>query len=64
VHFVDDELDHGAIILQKAVEVKDDDTAETLSARILEHEHSLYVEAVAHIATGKIKIQDRRVFLK
>jgi phosphoribosylglycinamide formyltransferase 1 len=64
VHFVDDELDHGAIILQKSVEVKDDDTAETLSARILEHEHALYVEAVARIAAGKIEIQGRRVRCK
>jgi phosphoribosylglycinamide formyltransferase 1 len=64
VHFVDDELDHGAIILQKAVEVKDDDTPETLSARILEHEHALYVEAVARIATGKIEIHSRRVVSK
>jgi phosphoribosylglycinamide formyltransferase 1 len=64
VHFVDDELDHGAIILQKAVEVKDDDTPETLSARILEHEHALYVEAVARIATGKIEIHGRRVVSK
>lgn len=64
VHFVDDELDHGAIILQKAVEVKDYDTAETLSARILEHEHALYVEAIAKIASGKIEIQGRRVISK
>ena len=41
VHFVDEDLDHGAIILQKAVEVADDDTAESLSKRILEHELSL-----------------------
>ena len=61
VHFVDDELDHGAIILQKAVEVKDHDTAETLSARILEHEHVLYVEAIARIAAGEIEIRGRRV---
>ena len=64
VHFVDDDLDHGAIILQKAVEVKDEDTAETLSARILEHEHALYVEAVKLIAEGKVKIDGRRVLIK
>lgn len=52
VHFVDEELDHGEIILQKEVEVKNDDTAETLSARILEHEHALYVEAVKKIVSG------------
>jgi phosphoribosylglycinamide formyltransferase 1 len=50
VHFVDEGLDSGAIILQKAVEVNNDDTAETLSARILEHEHQLYVDAVKLIA--------------
>jgi phosphoribosylglycinamide formyltransferase-1 len=49
VHFVDEELDHGAIIAQKVVEVKDDDTAETLSARILEQEHQLYVKAIGKI---------------
>lgn len=59
VHFVDDELDHGAIILQKAVKVKDNDTAETLSARILEHEHALYVEAVAQVVAGNIEIKGR-----
>ncbi|MCA1637900.1 MAG: phosphoribosylglycinamide formyltransferase [Acidobacteria bacterium] len=42
VHFVDESLDNGAIIAQKVVEVKNDDTPETLSARILEHEHRLY----------------------
>jgi len=61
VHYVDEDLDHGAIILQKAVEVKDDDTAESLAARILEYEHALYVEAVKKIAEGKIEIVGRRV---
>jgi phosphoribosylglycinamide formyltransferase-1 len=61
VHFVDDELDHGAIILQKAVEVSDDDTAESLSAKILEHEHALYVEALKLIAERKIEIVGRRI---
>jgi len=61
VHFVDEALDHGAIILQKAVEVKDDDTAESLAARILEYEHALYIEAVKKIAEGKIEIVGRRV---
>lgn len=64
VHFVDEDLDHGAIILQKAVEVKDNDTAESLSTRILEHEHALYVEALKKIAEGKIKIHGRRVIEK
>ena len=63
VHFVDVALDHGAIIAQKTVEVKDDDTAESLAARILEHEHALYIESVKRIAEGKIKIVGRRVGL-
>ncbi len=61
VHFVDESLDNGAIILQKAVEVKDDDTTETLSARILEQEHALYVKAIKLIVEGKYKIVERRV---
>jgi phosphoribosylglycinamide formyltransferase 1 len=64
VHFVDEDLDHGAIILQKAVEVRDDDTAETLSARILEFEHALYVEALKKIVEGKIEIAGRRIIEK
>lgn len=61
VHFVDEDLDAGPIILQRTVEVKDDDTAETLSSRILEIEHETYIEAVKRIAAGKIKIEGRRV---
>lgn len=61
VHFVDEELDAGPIILQKTVEVLDDDTADTLAARILEVEHRAYVEAVRRIAAGEIMILGRRV---
>ena len=61
VHFVDEHLDHGAIILQKAVPVKDDDTAETLSERILEDEHALYIKAITQLVTGKVEIDGRRV---
>ena len=61
VHFVDDRLDHGAIILQKAVEVADTDTAEILSAKILEHEHALYVEALKRIVQGNYRIVGRKV---
>jgi len=61
VHFVDEDLDHGAIILQKAVEVSDGDTAENLAAKILEHEHALYVEAIKKIVEGRIKTIGRRV---
>ena len=49
VHFVDEDLDSGEIILQKAVEVRDDDTAESLAARILDVEHIAYVEAIRKI---------------
>ena len=63
VHFVDDQLDHGAIILQKAVEVADGDTAESLSAKILKHEHALYIEAIKQIAEGNIKVVGRKVKL-
>ncbi|MEP7147321.1 MAG: phosphoribosylglycinamide formyltransferase [Acidobacteriota bacterium] len=52
VHFVNEELDAGPRILQRAVEVKGDDTADTLSARILEQEHKAYVEAVARLAAN------------
>jgi phosphoribosylglycinamide formyltransferase 1 len=60
VHFVDEELDHGPIILQRVVEVKDDDTAETLSARILEQEHAAYIEAVRSVVSGRLSIEGRR----
>ena len=49
VHFVNEHLDAGPIILQRAVEVRDDDTVETLSARILEHEHAAYVDAIRRL---------------
>ena len=49
VHYVDEHLDNGPVILQKKVEVQDDDTVESLSARILEQEHRLYVAAVRKI---------------
>ncbi len=61
VHFVDENLDHGAIIAQKIVEVENFDTTETLSARILLHEHALYVESIKRIVQGKIKIVGRTV---
>lgn len=63
VHFVDEDLDAGPIILQRVVEVRDDDTAETLSARILEQEHAAYVEAVRLVATGRLRIEGRRTIL-
>jgi phosphoribosylglycinamide formyltransferase-1 len=51
VHFVDEHLDNGPVILQKEVRVLDDDTVETLSARILEQEHKIYIEAVRGLLT-------------
>jgi phosphoribosylglycinamide formyltransferase-1 len=64
VHFVDEGLDSGAIIKQKVVPVLDSDTVETLTARILAEEHALYVEAVAQIANGNLKIDGRRITTK
>jgi phosphoribosylglycinamide formyltransferase-1 len=63
VHFVDERVDHGVIILQRAVEVLDHDTPETLSARILLEEHRAYPEAIARVLSGDYTIQNRR-FLK
>jgi phosphoribosylglycinamide formyltransferase-1 len=60
VHFVDEAVDHGVIILQKSIPVKDDDTAETLSARILQQEHAAYPEAIARVLSGQYAISDRR----
>ena len=60
VHFVDEAVDHGVIILQRAVPVEDDDTAETLSARILEQEHLAYPEAIARVVSGGYRILGRR----
>lgn len=61
VHFVDEGLDSGAIIAQKVVPVLNDDTIETLSARILEQEHQLYVEAVSLIVQRNYHLKGRRV---
>jgi phosphoribosylglycinamide formyltransferase-1 len=61
VHFVDETLDGGAIIAQRAVAVEDDDTPATLAARILNEEHKLYVEAVALIIGGDYRVEGRRV---
>jgi len=61
VHFVDENLDAGPIVLQSVVPVKDDDTEDTLSARILQEEHKIYSEAVRIILEGRYKIEGRRV---
>lgn len=61
VHFVDADLDHGAIILQKTVPVLDTDDEHTLAARILEQEHIAYSEAIRIVLEGKYRIEERRV---
>ena len=61
VHFVDENLDCGAIILQRCVEVKDDDTDETLADRILEQEHKIYPEAVKLFVENRLRIEGRKV---
>jgi phosphoribosylglycinamide formyltransferase-1 len=61
VHFVDDELDHGPIVLQASVPVEDDDTVASLSARILVQEHLIYPQALALLASGRLEIEGRRV---
>ena len=61
VHFVDEGMDSGPVILQKAVPVLEEDDEESLSARILEQEHQLYPEAVSMFCEGRLKVEGRRV---
>jgi len=61
VHFVDEELDHGAIIVQKTVPVVDEDDEHTLAHRILEQEHIAYAEAIEIVLEGKFAITGRRI---
>ncbi|MFZ0785211.1 MAG: phosphoribosylglycinamide formyltransferase [Candidatus Acidiferrales bacterium] len=63
VHFVDEQLDAGRIIVQAAVAIEDADTVETLSARILREEHRIYTEAVNIVLEGRYRIDGRRVLL-
>ncbi len=60
VHFVDEAVDHGVIVLQRAVPVLDDDTEATLAARILEQEHQAYPEAIARVLSGEYHTAGRR----
>lgn len=62
VHFVTNDVDAGPIIVQRAVEVRDDDTPESLAARVLPHEHELLCEAIGLIADGRVVVQGRKVF--
>jgi phosphoribosylglycinamide formyltransferase-1 len=64
VHFVDEHLDHGAIIAQEAVPVLDTDDDHTLAARILEQEHKVYTEAINIVLAGNYEIVGRRVVQK
>jgi phosphoribosylglycinamide formyltransferase-1 len=61
VHFVDENLDAGPIVIQATVAIRDDDTAETLSERILREEHRIYSEAVKIVLSGNFRIEGRRV---
>ena len=63
VHFVSAEVDMGAIVLQAAVPVLRDDTADTLAARVLVEEHKIYPEAVKLFFEGRLEIRGRRVFI-
>jgi phosphoribosylglycinamide formyltransferase 1 len=60
VHFVDEQLDHGVIVLQKTVPVLEGDDAHTLSMRILEQEHIAYSEAIARVLSGEYRVVGRR----
>lgn len=60
VHFVDEQLDHGAIVLQRTVTVDDADSVETLSARILKQEHLAYAEAIGRVLSGDYELRGRR----
>lgn len=64
VHFVDEQLDHGPIICQAAVPVLAGDTAESLSARILEQEHTLYSKAIGIVLSGRYRMEGRRVIVQ
>ncbi len=63
VHFVDDKMDHGPVILQKALPVQEDDTLESLERKIHKIEHSLYAEAIGLFVEGKIKLEGRKVII-
>ena len=64
VHIVDEVYDHGAIVIQKPVEVKDDDTPETLAERVLKIEHQTYKEAIQLFAESRVEVKDNRAYIK
>ena len=61
VHFVDEKVDHGPIIIQAAVEIKDDDTEDSLAQKIHKEEHRIYPEAIRLFTEGKLKVEGRKV---
>jgi phosphoribosylglycinamide formyltransferase-1 len=63
VHFVDAGMDSGPIIIQAVVPVRDDDTPDTLGARILREEHRIFPQALQYLAAGRLRIEGRRVLL-
>ena len=64
VHFVTEGVDEGPIILQAAVPILDDDTSDTLAARILDQEHKIYPRAVQLFAEGRLRVEGRRVIIE
>ena len=62
VHLVDEELDHGPIVMQRAIEVLDTDTVDTLTSRLLEQEHRIYPEAVARVLKPEFRLEGRRTW--
>lgn len=64
VHFVDEELDHGAIVVQRAIPVLETDDAHSLAERILNEEHIAYTEAIARVVSGEYEVQGRRYVKK
>ena len=64
VHFVDDGVDTGPVIIQSVVPVLDDDTEETLAERILKEEHKIYPQAIQLFADGQLEINGRKVRVK
>jgi phosphoribosylglycinamide formyltransferase-1 len=63
VHLVDEEYDHGPVLMQHSVEVLDTDTAETLAHRVLEVEHALYWRALEAVAGNRVRVEGRRAFV-
>lgn len=61
VHFVDEKMDHGPIVLQEAVKIKEDDTLESLEAKIHKIEHKIYPQAIKLFVEGKLRTEDRKI---